>query len=429
MKISPARRARATTRVPGDKSISHRVGMIAALAEGVTTVENFATSRDCQSTLECLSALGIAIERAGANVKISGRGLNGLSAPARVLDAGNSGSTIRMLSGILAGLPFTSEITGDESLQRRPMKRIVTPLREMGAQIEATRDDYPPLRITGTTLTPIDYVMPVASAQVKSCVLLAGLFADGDTSVHEPAPTRNHTELMLQEFGARVEVDGNRITVEGRPTLQARAYRVPGDISSAAFFIAAALMLPDSQVVIEGVGINPTRCAIIDLLVELGAQIELGELRTQHGELVGDISVSHSRLRTNAANARLEGDIIANLIDEIPILAVLATQIEGGLEIRNAAELRVKESDRIRTVVDNLRAMGARVEEYPDGMAVAGGQQLKGARIDAAGDHRIAMAFAIGALAAQGETEIEGSESVDVSFPGFFDTLARIVEK
>ena len=427
MKIIPARRIRGAAQVPGDKSISHRVALIAALAQGTSTIEGFATSKDCQSTLACLSALGVTITHNINQLQIQGKGLRGFSAPRKVLDAGNSGSTMRMLSGILAGQPFTSQITGDESLQRRPMRRIITPLRQMGATITAQAESFAPLTITGGQLKPIHYLMPVASAQVKSAILLAGLFAEGQTTVVEPAPTRNHSEIMLRELGATVSVVANTITILGNTELQPLHYQVVGDISSAAFLIAATLMLPHSELTLNNVGVNPSRRAIIDLLQSLGAQIELRALHHQHGEAVSDLYIKSGRLSSRQNNI-VQGNIIPNIIDEIPILAVLATQIDGGLIIRDAGELRVKESDRIRTVVDNLRAMGAEVEEYPDGLAVAGIQQLRGAKIDAAGDHRIAMAFAIAGLAATGETEIIGSNVVDISFPNFFPILAQIVE-
>jgi 3-phosphoshikimate 1-carboxyvinyltransferase len=429
MKIIPARRIRGSVRVPGDKSISHRAALIAALAEGTTVIDGFATSRDCSSTLECLKALGVRVAHGEQSLRIEGRGSGGLLPPSRILDAENSGSTIRMLSGILAGQPFTSEITGDESLRRRPMKRICVPLRQMGATIETTNDEFAPLRITGGRLKPIDYVMPVASAQVKSCILFAGLFAEGKTSVSEPAPTRDHTEIMLREFGADVESEAGRITISGFPGLQSRHYTVPGDISSAAFLTTAALLLSDSDLSIAGVGLNPTRRAIVDLLTGLGGDLEIANSRLQHGEMIGDLRVRASRLQSSSETQLLRGSIISNLIDEIPIISILATQVAGGLTIRDASELRVKESDRIRTVVDNLRAMGAEVTEYPDGLSIPGPQSLRGAHIDAAGDHRIAMAFAVAGLIAEGETEISGSESADVSFPGFFSTLAQITER
>lgn len=419
--VRPARALRGVARVPGDKSISHRVAMIAAISEGTTRVANYSASGDCQSTLDCLSALGVVI-RAGAEVEIEGVGLNGLRPASRMLDAGNSGSTIRMLAGLLAGQPFETTITGDESLRSRPMRRIAVPLELMGASVSTT-DGRAPLTIRGGNLKAIDYRMPIASAQVKTCTLFAGLYADGVSSVVEPAPTRNHTELMLREFGADVSVDGLRVAVTGRPRLTARDYTVAGDISSAAFLIAAALLLPDSDLTVQNVGINSTRRAFIDLLRSWGADIELIDERRAHGEPVADLRVRSSSLRSDSSSRVLAGDLIANLIDEIPILAVLGARVEGGLLIRDASELRVKESDRICAVVDNLRAMGANVTEYEDGLEIADPQRLKGARLDSRHDHRIAMAFAVAGLIAEGETVIDGHECAAVSFPAFFDTL------
>jgi 3-phosphoshikimate 1-carboxyvinyltransferase len=425
MKIYPTNFIKGEVFLPGDKSISHRTALIASLAEGQSEIEGFATSKDCQSTLHCLENLGVSIERQENKLLINGVKNKTFTAPNKVLDAGNSGSTMRMLSGILAGQHFTSIITGDQSLCRRPMKRIVIPLRQMGANIDATNNDFPPLTITGGKLQAIKYDMSVASAQVKSCILFAGLFAEATTTVIEPAITRNHTELMLKEFGANIKTEGNSITISDS-SLKACHYQVPGDISSAAFFIVAAVMLPNSELLLRSVGINPTRRAIIDVLISLGANIKFINPKLQHGEEVSDLLISSSNLVSNNQNRVLQGDIIANIIDEIPILSVLATQIEGGLVIRDAGELRVKESDRIRSVVDNLRLMGAEVEEYPDGLAINGKQQLKGFSLDSADDHRIAMSFAIAGLIAKGETEIINSECVDVSFPGFFRKLASV---
>lgn len=419
--VRPARALRGVARVPGDKSISHRVAMIAAISEGTTRVANYSASGDCQSTLDCLSALGVVI-RAGAEVEIEGVGLNGLRPASSMLDAGNSGSTIRMLAGLLAGQPFETTITGDESLRSRPMRRIAVPLELMGASVSTT-DGRAPLTIRGGNLKAIDYRMPIASAQVKTCALFAGLYADGVSSVVEPAPTRNHTELMLKEFGADVSVDGLRVAVTGRPRLTARDYTVAGDISSAAFLIAAALLLPDSDLTVQNVGVNSTRRAFIDLLRSWGADIELMDERRAHGEPVADLRVRSSSLRSDSSSRVLAGDLIANLIDEIPILAVLGARVEGGLLIRDASELRVKESDRICAVVDNLRAMGADVTEYEDGLEITDPQRLKGARLDSRRDHRIAMAFAVAGLIAEGETVIDGHECAAVSFPAFFDTL------
>lgn len=426
MKIFPAKSIKGQLILPGDKSISHRTALIASIAEGKSEIEGFATSKDCHSTLNCLRDLGISIEETNNKLIINGVKKNGLSKANQPLDAENSGSTMRMLSGILAGQPFTTEITGDQSLCRRPMKRIVTPLRQMGANIEATNNDFAPLRISGGNLKAIKYDMPVASAQVKSCVLFAGLFAEGNTTVCEPAPTRNHTELMLTDFGAKITSEANCITISGDSILQAQHYYVPGDISSAAFLIAATLLLPNSELLLSSVGINPTRRAILDILIELGANIQFVNQRIQHGEAISDLLIKSSELISNDNNRILKGNIIANIIDEIPILSILATQVKNGLIIREANELRVKESDRIRAIVDNLRAMKVEVEEYSDGFAIAGQQQLIGTTIDSMNDHRIAMCFTIAGLIAKGETEIINSECVDVSFPGFFNKLSSI---
>lgn len=402
--------------------------MIAAIAPGASHVLNYSPSEDGQSTLRCLSALGVSIDQSGSHVRIQGKGLKGLQAPTDILDAGNSGTTIRLLSGILAGQPFESTITGDASVQRRPMRRIMEPLMRMGAQIGARDGGYAPLRIGGGGLQPISYCLPVASAQVKSCVLLAGLFADGTTTVIEPAPTRNHTEIMLDHFGAHVEVTERTVAVTGPAQLKAGQYHVPGDMSSAAFFLAAALMLPDSLVRLTDVGVNATRTGFIDLLRPLGAIIEMENRRTWQGEPVADLVVRSSQF-PNRNQLIVGGEIIPAIIDEIPILAVLATQMEGGLSIRDAAELRVKESDRIRTVANNLRRMGARVDEFDDGLRIPGRQQLRGAEIDSYGDHRIAMAFAVAGLVAAGATKIQSSDVAAVSFPHFYDWLEQVVER
>lgn len=425
MIIRPAQALKGTISVPGDKSISHRVAMIAAISHGTTRITNYSASQDCQSTLNCLRALGVNYNCVGSAVEIEGVGLDGLKPASSRLDSGNSGSTIRMLAGILAGQPFETTITGDESLRSRPMRRIAAPLEQMGASI-LTTDGCAPLTIRGAELKAIDYVLPVASAQVKTCTLFAGLYAEGTTSVKEPVPTRNHTELMLKEFGADVSIERDRVAVTGRPHLIGREYNVAGDISSAAFLIAAALLLPGSDLTICGVGINSTRRAIIDLLKSWGGNIEIKHERHLHGESVADLCVRSSSLQSDSYSRELSGGVIANLIDEIPVLAVLGTRVEGGLIIRNASELRVKESDRIRSIVDNLRAMGADVLEYEDGLEIADPQRLKGARIDSRHDHRIAMAFAVAGLIAEGETVIDGHECVGVSFPNFFDTLDRL---
>ncbi len=423
-RIAPASSVSGGIRLPGDKSISHRYAMIASIASGETRIHNYATGADCHSTLACLRALGVEMESSGTEVAIRGKGLDGLRAAAADLDAGNSGSTIRMLSGILAAQPFSSRIAGDESLARRPMQRIMRPLAEMGARIRAREDKYPPLEIHGSPLRPIDYALPVASAQVKTCVLFAGLFAEGATSVTEPARSRDHTEIALREFGAEVASVGRRITVTGRPSLAARELFVPSDLSSAAFFLAAALLAPGSELTIRGVGLNPTRSALLDFLIGMGAKIRIPEMESRNGELVGDIVVEHSGLRGGV----IEGPLTAALIDEIPVLAVLGATTEEGLIVKDAAELRIKETDRIRTVIDNLGRMGVQAEELPDGMIVPGRQQFRAARFDSFGDHRIAMAFAVAALRADGESVIDGAEAASVSFPEFWETLAGIAD-
>ena len=366
----------------------------------------------------------------GQELVIHGGGLFGYHpiAPVVRLDAANSGSTIRMLTGLLAGQRFTSEIDGDASLRRRPMARIIEPLSLMGARIDARERTFAPLTVHGQKLNPIDYASPVASAQVKTCVLFAGLLADGLTTFSEPALSRNHTELMLKEFGAHFELDsaGGTLSVDGLHELKAVDYYVPGDLSSAAFFIAAATILTDSEAMIPNVSLNPTRTAFIDVLNELGARIETTNVREQHYEMVGDLIVSGMQLRSAGRGATLSGRIIPNIIDEIPILAVAATQVEGRVEIRDAGELRIKESDRIRTVVDGIRALGGEIEEFADGFAVNGPQRLSGGVVETSGDHRIAMAFAIAGLAAKGTTEISDADCASISFPEFYESLTRL---
>jgi len=425
--ILPARGISGAISMPGDKSISHRYAMIAALAEGVSEIENYSSSADCASTLNCLERLCVSVERRESAVKIHGAGLRGLKAGWRKLDAGNSGTTIRLLAGILAGQPLSATITGDDSLRRRPMRRVLEPLRQMGARIRAREDEYAPLEIEGRELLSIAYAMPVPSAQVKSAVLLAGLLAEGETSVTEPERTRDHTELALTEFGAEVSRVDSTVRVTGRPRLAARPLAVPGDLSSAVFFIAAGCILPEANLLIGGVGLNPTRSAVLDLLTSWGASLSIVKVESRHGELHGDIVVRAARLK----GGRIDGTSTASLIDELPMLAVLGPFTEQGVEIRDAGELRVKESDRISALTENLRRMGARVEEFPDGLRVgpAGKDGLRGAVIDPHGDHRIGMAFAVAGLGARDETAISASECVAVSFPQFFDCLERIVER
>ena len=426
--ISPASSVRGTLRLPGDKSISHRYAMLAAVAEGRTEIDNYSTGADCASTLGCLRSLGVPIDCSGDRVVIAGRGPGGLSAPTGALDAGNSGSTIRMLSGILAGQPFECTIGGDESLSGRPMARIIGPLEQMGAAITAQRGGRPPLSIQGGNLRPIEYHLPVASAQVKTTVLFAGMFAHGSTTVHEPLATRNHSEIALREFGADLEVDGLSIRIAGETRLQGQRLSVPADLSSAAFFIAAGLLLPGSHLILEGVGLNPKRAALLDVLRVMGADIEIVRSSMVHGELVGDIEV---RSAAGGSDSVLTGGVIdgattAGVIDEIPMLAVLGAASRDGLIIRDAAELRVKETDRIATVTDNLQRMGIAVEVFDDGMAIAGQQRYRAEKLNSFGDHRIAMAFAVAALCADGPSVIENSDAASVSFPEFYELLGSM---
>jgi 3-phosphoshikimate 1-carboxyvinyltransferase len=417
--VSPAKAIDGIITLPGDKSISHRYAMLAAIAQGPSTIVNYSTGADCQSTLGTVAALGARVERRNGTVVIEG---GALLQPAADLDAGNSGSTIRMLSGILAAQPFTTRIGGDESLSRRPMGRVIEPLTQMGASIDAREGRYPPLVIHGRPLHSIDYTLPVPSAQVKSCVLLAGLFAQGDTVVREPVRTRDHTEIALKEFGAEIQSQKRVITLAGGARLNGRELTVPGDLSSAAFFIAAALLLPQANLVIHGVGLNPTRSALLDFLVSMGASIKVLDLHQTGGELVGDLRVRASKLTGGV----IEGALTAALIDEIPALAVLGASTEGGLTVRDASELRVKETDRIATLESNFRRMGVEIHTDPGGFNVPGRQKFHAAEIDSAGDHRIAMAFAVAALAADAPCAIQGAEAAGVSFPEFFSTLRQV---
>jgi len=422
--IQPAKSLQGSVRLPGDKSISHRYAMLGAIADGTTKLENFSTGADCASTLGCLRALGVEWERKGASVTIQGRGLK-LQPPSVPLDCGNSGSTIRMLSGILAGQEFTSQLVGDESLSRRPMARIIKPLEMMGARIQSADGERPPLRITGAKLKAIDYKLPVASAQVKTSLLFAGLYADGTTRIEEPIQTRDHGELALQAFGAQLDRRMREVSISGGQTLRAIEATVPGDISSAAFFLCAAALFPDSQLAVPGLLLNPTRARLLDFLVGLGVRISMSDLQEQHGELVGTLQVQGGKLK----GARVLREDSAALIDEIPVLAAIAPYTAEGIEIRDARELRVKESDRIASVATNLRLIGAAVEEFDDGLRIPGNQKLHGASLDSFGDHRIAMAFAVAALRAEGETQIKGADSAVISYPEFFDTLAGLAQR
>ena len=421
--ITPARRLDGTIRLPGDKSISHRYGILAAIAEGSSTIHHYSTGADCQSTLGCMQALGVPItRREDGAVLIEGRGLNGLQTPTGDLDAGNSGSTIRMLSGVLAAQPFTSRIAGDESLSRRPMDRIMKPLSLMGAEVEAVDGRFPPLTIHGRALKAMRYEPPMASAQVKTCVLMAGLYAEGETAVLEKVGTRDHTELALREFGAEIVSSGGVITVKGPARLQGRELSVPGDLSSAAFFLVAAAILPGSKLLIQGVGLNPSRSALLDWLVAAGVNLRVSNLAEVSGELVGDLLVTGGDVKGGI----IRGAASAALIDEIPVLSVLGAVSRDGLVVKDARELRVKETDRIATVADNLQRMGASIEVYEDGFRVPGKQKFRAARVDSFGDHRIAMAFAVAGLAAEGETTVLNAGAASVSFPEFYATLRQI---
>lgn len=418
MRIESAARVRGTFILPGDKSISHRAAIIGAMAEGETRVSNFGSAADCASTLACLRGLGVAIRRDGQQVVIAG-GLDRWRAPAEVLDARNSGSTIRMLSGALAGRPFAATLTGDDSLRRRPLERVAAPLRAMGASIETT-DGRAPMTIRGGKLRAMRHELAVASAQVKTAVLLAGLQAEGRTSVREPMASRDHTERMLEAFGARVERDGLEASVEGGARLRGTSLSVPADASSAAFLVVAALVLPDSEIRLPGVLLSPTRAAFLDVLRAMGGRIE-SEPTASDPEPVGTIVAASSELKGTSVDPA----VVPSLVDEVPALAVAAAFASGETTITGAAELRVKESDRVAALAQGLTALGARVRELPDGLVVTGGARLHGARVLSHDDHRIAMALAIAALGADGPTEIERGECAAVSFPEFYDLLAR----
>ncbi len=405
--------------IPGDKSISHRAVMFGALSKGTTEVTNFLQGADCLSTIDCFRSLGISIENNGEKIEIAGKGLHGLTAPSSILDCGNSGTTTRLISGILSGQPFSTTLTGDSSIQKRPMRRIMEPLSLMGADITSKNgNDCAPLLIRGSSLHGIHYTSKVASAQVKSAILLAGLYADAPTSVTEPVLSRNHSEIMLQSFGATLRSEGTTATIEPEPTLIGQKIVVPGDISSAAYFIAAGLLVPNSEILVRNVGINPTRDGILRVAKAMGGKITL--LHENHdGEPSADLLIQSSSLHSTI----IEGDIIPTLIDELPIIAIMAAYADGTTIIRDAAELRVKESDRIEVMVQNLTAMGASIEGTPDGMIIHGGKPLHGATIDSKADHRIAMSFAIASLLAEGTTEITGTECVNISYPKFYEDL------
>ena len=426
--VSPSQGVHGVISVPGDKSISHRYAMLASIADGTSQIYNYSSGADPHSTLACMSALGISheiSEQDGRQIlTIHGRGLHGLQSPGRILDAGNSGSTIRMLSGILAAQPFEATITGDDSLVKRPMRRIMTPLLQMGGHILATNEQFPPLRIQGSPLHGIDYELPVASAQVKSCILLAGLYAKGETIVREPVITRDHTEIALRELGADITIQPRQVRVRETAQLAGKTLVVPGDLSSATFFIVAALVLPGSDLILTNVGLNPTRTALLDVLRGMGANIKLLHIEEINGELIGNLQVGTSRIR----GGTIEGAVTAAVIDEIPALAVLGAVSEKGLVVRNASELRVKETDRIEAIAKNLLKMGITLNTTEDSLEIPGSQTFRAAELDSYGDHRIAMAFSIAALAADSASLIHGADAASVSFPEFYATLRQITK-
>jgi 3-phosphoshikimate 1-carboxyvinyltransferase len=460
LKVTASGGIKGEIHIPGDKSISHRAAIIGSIADGETIVDNFLMSADCLATVNCFREMGIEIEMtndkcqtlpAGRQVSneckiiIRGKGLKGLKKPEKMLDVGNSGTTIRLISGILAGQDFETTITGDASIQKRPMRRIVEPLFRMGARIEGRsssevrrtkeeetsnegRDEiYPPLKIKGGKLRPTEYKMPMASAQVKSCVLLAGLYADGKTCVIEPAPSRDHTERMLSHFGVPITVIGNKISVCGPASFEGAEIDIPGDISSAAYFIVAGLLVPGSDLLLRSIGVNPTRTGILEVVHRMGGNAEVLDEVIISEEPRGDIRVTSNEKRvTKMKGIEMSGELIPKIIDEIPIIAVLATQAEGTTVIKDAKELRVKESDRIKTISSELRKMGAKIEEKEDGMVINGPTKLHGAKVQSYGDHRVAMSIAIAGLIAEGETIIEDIDCVETSFPGFFKILKKI---
>jgi 3-phosphoshikimate 1-carboxyvinyltransferase len=424
--IRPARNICGSLRLPGDKSISHRYAMLGAFAEGTSRFTNFSTGADCASTLACMEALGAKVNRIG-NEAVEVTGVAGHVIPsASALDCGNSGSTMRMISGLLAPQEGSFNLIGDDSLSRRPMERIRKPLESMGARLTLT-EGHAPLTIEGTTLKPINYTTPVPSAQVKTCILLAGLQIEGTTTVREAVRTRDHSELALRAFGATINRNLDSVSITGPQKLHAIEAAVPGDLSSAAFFLCAAALFPGSNLVLDSLGLNPTRAALLDVLTSLGAKIKVLHIEEKHAELVGTVQISAPA--DGLGSTLVSGALAAQLIDELPALAAIAPFTSGGIRIRDAKELRVKESDRIALVAKNLRAMGAEVTEFEDGLDVPGGQALHGATIDSGGDHRIAMAFSVAALRANGDTLIQGADSAAISFPEFFDLLDLVADR
>ena len=424
--IRPARNVLGSLRLPGDKSISHRYGMLAAFAEGTSRFTNFSTGADCASTLACMQALGAKVSRLeDGSIEVTGVG-GRVTPSTQALDCGNSGSTMRMISGLLAPQEGTFTLVGDDSLSRRPMERVRKPLAAMGARLTLT-EGHAPIVIQGAQLNAIDYTTPVPSAQVKTCILLAGLQTAGTTTVREAVRTRDHSELALRAFGAALSRSIDSVSITGPQTLHAIEAAVPGDISSAAFFLCAAAIFPGSSLVLDALGLNPTRAALLDVLTLLGARIAVLNLEEKHAELVGTVQITAPE--EGLGSTAISGGLAAQLIDELPVLAAIAPYTSGGIRIRDAKELRVKESDRIALVARNLRAMGAEVMEFDDGLDVPGGQTLHGATIDSGGDHRIAMAFSVAALRAEGDTLIQGAESVAISFPEFFDLLDHVADR
>ena len=413
-------------KVPGDKSISHRAVMFGSIAEGVTTIENFLPGEDCLSTISCFRQLGVEIVQDGSNVSVTGKGTAGLRQPEETLYVGNSGTTIRLMMGILSGLPFKSTLEGDESIARRPMTRVTLPLGKMGARILGRNNgEFTPLKVEGQQLTGITYELPMASAQVKSAILLAGLQAEGETAVIEPVKTRDHTERMIKQFGGEVDRNGDAVKVTGGQRLKGTDIIVPGDISSAAFFLVASAVVPGSDIILQNVGLNPTRTGIIDVLKAMGADFVVKPYEGDSAEPAGDIRIKHSKLRGTI----IEGDLIPRLIDEIPVIALLATQAEGKTVIKDAGELKVKETNRIDTVVNELKKLGADIEATNDGMIIQGNQILDGGTVSAHGDHRIGMMLSVAALLCKSDVVLEQSEAVAVSYPDFFDDLYSLLEK
>lgn len=424
--IHPISKLTGKINVPGDKSISHRAIMLAALSDGESIIDNFLASADCLATAECFRQMGVELTADGTRLTITGKGLKGLYKPNKSLDVGNSGTTIRLLSGILAGQNFESTVTGDSSIQKRPMKRIAEPLEMMGTKVLGTGGQgeiYPPLTISGGKLKGITYKMPIASAQVKSCLLLAGLYAEGETTIVEPYPSRDHTERMLAYFGVPVKKFKNEVSISVPNAFEGREISVPGDISSAAYFLVAGALLPGSDIEIRGIGTNPTRTGILEVLHRMGVDIVVKDEEIISGEPRANMVISH---KSKVKSLEIGGELIPRLIDEIPIIAVLATQAEGATVIKDAKELRVKESDRIRTISTELSKMGAKIEEKEDGMIIYGPTKLKAAKIDSHGDHRIAMSAAIAGLIAEGQTVIEDTECIETSFPGFYNLILSL---